>query len=1280
VTPYANNIGSSIEQVLTTAGTIDLLSSGQVITRAGSTLNVSGGSVAYQGGYGPSTTNLIAANGKVYNIATAPSNIPYVGIANSYAYTDPTWGVTTQGAGRSYYAGYVQGSGAGTINVQSPEVYLRGSMEAATVDGPHQLTAATLARGGTFTLGCGTCSTVAGIPDYGVDGGILFTNSALSDNLTANVVINGYTVGAVSLPTTATLSSTELTASGFNTIEVASNGAVSLPAGVSVSLAPEGTFAARSTLAIDFSGRVDAPGGSVILQTANTKDFQSHDINLGTGAVIEAGGGWINDSPTVTLSPGTTPIVINGGSVNISAAGNLTVGADSLIDVSGGGWINSSGQLTAGSAGSISLSANFSVDPRTPTLHPFTGTLSLGPNVSLLGASLKSGEGGTIALQSGSVTVGATPAGTPGELVLPANFFSQGGFAQFNVTAENDLVIGNLQDAADSSPVQISPVEQTLVFTQNSLLKPTGASLASFTKLESLPVSLRAPASVSFAAVANDASGADVGDVTLARDATIVMDPKARVTLAANGYNGNLRVLGSIIAPAGNITLQLENPQNPVQSGPDTGFIAGQRIELGPHAVLAAPAYALIDTLDPRGYREGSVLDGGTISLVANKGFVQTDPGSLIDVSGTVGILDLIGQHGVTATTVAGSAGTITVAAREGIVLQGDLLAPAATLNGAPVPGAAGGILNVELGPNFSAAGAGGTAANDLFGSAGYPINARTLTLAGVTASGQPAVPPSNQLLSGTAVIDVGSIERGGFDRITVTSADTLAFAGNVTLQANASLTLDAPLIEASPAAQVVLRAPYVAIGNYLNNPDYFDSQFPGANVSAILNPAPGNATLAIDAQLIDIRGVSSWSGFSAENLSSSGDIRFIAGANPFNTLPGANIAGIPSFEGALETSASLNLRGAQLYPTTATAFAINDLPSNAPSLSAPTTVTISSSLASGVTPATPLSAGGSLSINATEIEQEGIVRAPAGQIALNGVSFVDAQGATVPGIVNLSAGSLTSVSANGLLIPYGSTQNGTQWTFNAAPNFTQILTQPPAKQVSLSGDSVNINSGATLDLSGGGDLYAYEFIAGQGGSVDVLSPGNLAAANHPAGTTVYSYAILPSLGSAFAPFDPQYALGSPAFTGQTITLSGVPGLAAGTYALLPARYALLPGAYAVQVIQANSNILPGSAVAEPNGAYEVAARFGLAGTNDLSSITSTVLIAPDTTVRTQSQYTDSYANAFFTAAAQTSVSAPPRLPADAGQLVLSASNSLTLNGSIGFGAGSFVSGTTSAH
>jgi filamentous hemagglutinin len=1285
VTPYADNIGSNIEQVLTKGGTISLNATGDVIARAGSKLNVSGGSIAYQSGIGPSTTNLLAADGTVYNISTAPANLQYVGLANSYSYTDPTWGTTSKVSGRSSYAGYVQGSDAGTIAVASPDVYLRGTMLAQTVDGLYQRTSTSLPAGGTLTVGCGVCTTtVSGLPNYELDGGVTFANN-LSDTLAGNVIVDGYVVSSVDVPAITALSPAQLAQSGFNAINVSSNGTVILSSGTNLALAANGTFTAKSALSVNIDGNINAPGGSVNLQTTN-QGTSPNDVNLGAGAIIDVAGSWTNDSPAVTLLPGTAPIVINGGSVTASAAGNVVLGAGSLIDVSGGGWINQNNKLAGGSAGTISLAANLTADPNHLAQNPYTGTVEIGSGATLRGASLNAGQGGTLSLQTGSVTVGSTAAHTPGELLLAPAFFAQGGFSQYNVTGQNDVILGNPNDVTDAASVTIAPLQQTLAFTDNAQLQPTGTPLSSFTQLTTLPQVQRAPASISFAAGASDTSGAEIGDVTLARYASIVTDPGARVELAANGYNGNVRVFGTIDAPAGTITLQLENPLKALQSGADPGFIAGQEIELGPDSVLAAPAYVEVNTQNTLGYLEGTVLSGGTISLLANKGFVQTDPGSLINVSGTAGILDIAGTHGVAATTVAGNAGTITIDAREGIVLQGNLLAQAATLNGSSVKGAAGGNLNVDLGYGYSDSGPLGTGTQNA-GNDNYPVDTRTLTVAGLGANGMPAEPPSNQLLSGTAVIDVGTIESGGFSAVSLSSADTIAFAGSVALQANANLILDAPLFVANRGAQVNLNAAYVAVGNYANNRDYYDVGYASPNAAAVLNPVSGSGTLAINAQLIDIRGISGWSGFAQENFASSGDIRFVAGENQIANPPAVNVPGAPSFEGALNTSANINLQGAQIYPTTATAFALNDSPT-APAtpvsgaavpIPAPTVVTIASSLPAGTTPGTPLSAGGSLTISATDINQGGVLRAPMGQISLNGVAILDGQGnMATPGSVTLESGSLTSVSADGLVIPYGVTANGTQWTYSPTPGITDVLAQPPAKQITLNGSAVSVDSGAKLDLSGGGDLYAYEFIAGEGGSVDVLNPANLPAANHPAGTTVYSYAIVPTLGSAFAPIDPQYGQGSPAATGQTMYVSGVPGLAAGTYALLPAPYALLPGAYAVQVVQQNSGIQQGSSVAMPGGAYLVAGRMGVAGTSELSSLTSSVLVASDSTVRTESQYADSYANAFFSSASAAAQTVAPRLPADAGQLLLSVTNDLTLNGSINFAAGTFVSGTTS--
>jgi filamentous hemagglutinin len=1276
VTPYADNIGAGIDQVLSKAGSIELNATGQAVVRSGSTLNVSGGSIAYQGGYGPNTSEIVASNGQVYNISNAPADLQYVGFANSYAYTDPTWGTSTKGSGQTYYPSYLQGSSAGTLEVAAPQVYLGGTMLAQVVNGPYQRLPATRALGGSLIVGCANCSS-GPYANYEVDGGIVFSDTLAPDELISTEVIDGQVVAAGPLPTVTALSPGDLAHNGFNSISVYSNGPVSLPSGTTLALPADGAFTAKSTQSIVIGGSIEAAGADVTLQTVSSTEIEPNDVTLGPGAVIDVGGSWTNDSPRLTLQPGTGPIVLAGGQVSLQAAGDVQLGAGSLINVSGGGWINSNNQLSTGAAGSLSLAASFTLNASDLAENPYIGTISIAPGATLLGGSLKAGAGGTLSLQAGSVTIGTSLQNTPGELLLNPAFFSAGGFAQYDIVGQQDVIIGNPHDLNGSDALTIAPIEQTLAFTGNAQLQPTGTSLSQFTKLQTLPVAFRSPASLDFEATADVSGLTYVGTVTLAQDATIRTDPGASVELNANGYQGAVSVMGAIIAPAGDITLQLLNPTSSVQGGGDTGFISGQSIELGPHALLATPAFADINTFDVQGYRQGQVLAGGSVTLSANKGFIQTDPGSSIDVDGAAGVLDLPNASGrIEPTVVAGNAGSITLAAREGLVLQGALSAQPASYQGRPIQGASGGSLTIGLGEKFNDSGFSGVTSQNSFVGIIYPTDIRTLTLVGSGATGAPALPSSTQLQSGTALIDVGLIDAGGFSNVTLRSGDRIAFAGNVSLATQASLTLDAPLLLADDAAHVSLQSAYVALGNYFNSSDYFDSSFVNPNVPSILSPQGGTGTLSVQAQLIDVRGVSAWSGFGLASLNSSGDIRFVDGQNPYTALPAVNVQGDAGFEGALNTAANLNLKAAQLYPTTDTAFALSALPATGAAM--PTVVTISSTAAA---PAVPLSAGGNLSVNATEIDQGGIVRAPMGQIQFDAVPLLDDAGNVIDaGSVTLAGGSVTSVSADGLLLPFGQTANGTSWTYSPASGYIDVLSAPPAKQISLNGANVNIASGAKLDLSGGGDLYAYEFIAGEGGSVDVLNQSSLSSTSgRAANTPVYSYAIVPALGSQFSPIDPQYAQNSSVAPNQTIYLSGVPGLPAGTYALLPAHYALLPGAYAIQIVAQNSDLAAGSAVQQPGGAYIVAGQLGVAGTSILSSVTSTVLVAPSTTVRTQSQYTDSYANSFFSAAAIASGVVAPSLPADAGQLALSAVNSLNLNGALNFATGSFVSGTTAS-
>src|SRR5262249_1991014 len=131
-------------------------------------------------------------------------------------------------------------------------------------------------------------------------------------------------------------------------------------------------------------------------------------------------------------------------------------------------------------------------------------------------------------------------------------------------------------------------------------------------------------------------------------------------------------------------------------------------------------------------------------------------------------------------------------------------------------------------------------------------------------------------------------------------------------------------------------------------------------------------------------------------------------------------------------------------------------------------------------------------------------------------------------------------------------------------------LTDVPAKSISLAGNAISLSSDATIDLSGGGTVYAAEWVAGTGGSRHLLLRSDISHASGatPTNVPLYPddravYAIVPGYNSPVAPVDPEMAP-SGAAVGQRVYLSGIPGLPAGTYTLLPAQYATLPGAFRV--------------------------------------------------------------------------------------------------------------------
>jgi hypothetical protein len=271
---------------------------------------------------------------------------------------------------------------------------------------------------------------------------------------------------------------------------------------------------------------------------------------------------------------------------------------------------------------------------------------------------------------------------------------------------------------------------------------------------------------------------------------------------------------------------------------------------------------------------------------------------------------------------------------------------------------------------------------------------------------------------------------------------------------------------------------------------------------------------------------------------------------------------------------------------------------------------------------------------------------------------------------VTALSGSVTSVSAAGLVIPYGTTTDQAEWFF--APTSSAELTAPPPAVLDFGGQSVTLNTGATVDLSGGGDLYAYEFIPGTGGSRDVLdrfNPNEFSGNGgylYPGGSQVY--AIVPGLSSGVvAPYDPIYSanysnLYSASAAGQSVYLTGGPGLAAGWYTLLPAQYAMLPGGMRIVADLSDPQIAPDTSDRLTDGTLLMSGYYGVAGTDTRSATPIAFEIQSQRVFEQYSEIALTSANAFFAQLAAKNEQTTPRLPIDAGRLVLAPAEDLVAN------------------
>ena len=1229
-TPIANlgsaiaAIGQTVAQRTETGGTASFQSEGDVVLAPGASVNVSGGYTSYLGGT-IQTTRLIGANGQLYDIGTANPLLSYVGVVNpTLTESYDKWGVQevipTQGLSQ-YESGYVQGAGAGSIRFAAPNVLLGGTLLGTAVTGALQRSAPP--AGGSLTIGVPTGVTA---------------NSTYPDYLEPAVEVVGATPAVAAtdgIPVTAAtllLPASYLTSDGFTSTQVYSNLGITVPSGVPLVLPPTATLTLVAPR-IDVDANVTAVDGhlnfeSVLTAATPPADAPRAGVAIGNGVTLDVSGQWTNDD-TVANGIGTAPILQNAGSIDLqltAPASELAVGNGVTLKANGGAWLAAGGALTYGEGGQITLDAS-----------PAQAALQIGANAAIEGYGTGTAKGGSFTLLAPRIgisdgdgtawTVAQTidDLNDPGQfLQLYASLFSQYGFSAINLTATGPAVNGSDVLTVDAGTT-IDAQTRTLQLGPNFSAQSTGSGLTGFSRIGLDPLYLRPAASVSLNALRE---GDDLtlgstafGLVDIQTGASITVDPGATIGVAGEG---GVSIAGTLRAPGGAITVFIPAPAD-VNAGSavsiDPGFVPTLGIDIAPSAVLDVSGTE-VQTPSSQGLLTGTILPGGTVNLQANRGTVVVEAGATIDIAGTRAMLDVSNAAniaGVTRETVGSAGGLLTLSSPESISLLGSLDAAAGVgTSGA----AAAGSLDVEL--------IRGSSSIVQSSAPSLPSGTLEIELVDSTAGSLPSTADSN-----LAILGAKQLAASGIDSLTLRTGGATP-SGNIVLDAGQltlgrQLTLDSATVTVSGDTQ--LAAPYVAIGNSVP-----------LGTTAAVNPASGDGNLTVSAGQLTLFGSLTLQGTANVTLSSAGDVQLQGTIAPAAAGPAT---------GSLVTSGNLTINAQRIYPDTYTDYSISSVAGNG------ATISLGGTRAS---PGVPWSADGSLTVSADRIAVSGSLYAPFGTIDL-----AANQSLTVSG------GALISVSGAGLDLPFGETElNQGQWIYNVPNGQINVINAVPAKQISLSAPNITIQPGATSNVAGGGNLYAYEFVPGTGGTNDNLAAVYAGVGGNVADSSIANlYAILPAARNQAGPYDPEES--GLAVPGQTIYLSGGAGLAPGFYALLPPRYALSPGAVLIQLepgmVSAGGGTIGTLANGVPViGGYLSTGTTGLYQGGGLTEYEG-VAIYPAGYAGKLAAYSISQASSYFNAQAAVAGTGTAASPADAGTFTLvvtpAATNSLALGGSV---------------
>ncbi|PLY45348.1 hemagglutinin [Janthinobacterium sp. ROICE36] len=1242
VAGYLGTQGHSVSEWMAQGGTVSF-GGKDVVTQLGSSINLSGGTLDVQTG-ALRQTWLKGADGKLYEAGSAPADLPYAGVYKGYEEEHARWGKDAS----AHYAnpliaaqqrlenGYTVGRDAGKLVVATGSAVLEGGIAGevfqgerqALLDGYQQSQLAAAQRG---QLIVGQYQ-----PMFDQRTGVLqHVLSAVMDEVRLTRVQDGIAAGLAVAGALAPerqgkllLDTNLLNEQQLGAIRIAAKGAITVDSALQVADGGNITMFGKD-VAINSSLR--SHGGSIlagnVLNQIGALGMLDTFVNPGAplGKLVLADGVSLDTSGLLAnvlrdpLAAAGLPYV-NGGNVSLRAVGDVRIGSASLIDVSSGAAILSQAKQQGGKGGNLTLAS-----------YGAQADLLLGEGAQVRGHGVQGG--GKLELQANKIVIGQADKPAAGALQLGGDFFEQG-FSSYSLVGKQGLTVAEGTQVEVRMPVlrvvdneklalwTPEPVTQNAV--KGTLTQRKGASLA-----------------LQVGDVRSGAADMASAELLVGKNAVVSVDAGQSIKLSSVGQ---LTVEGRLNAWGGKISLGGVAVDTPVSEAVEAAG-HGRSLWIGENAVLDVASRAITAT-DAQGRRYGKVLDGGSIviggeidhaqgSTSAASLFVVVRGGAVLDASGAHAVLDVNGVNGA-AIDVASAGGSIALASNNGLYLDGQLLARA---GGA---GAAGGTLSVATGtPEYLKVLA-----------TPRVLQGRQLRLtqqqgASDLADGMSAQEAAQVLQYGHGRFSVEQVEAGGFGSLALLGA--ASFDGNVSLTLQQSFQLyGAPMLSpgSKPGAKVSIAAPYVRLASVKPvGRDYYVR--PG---SAGASPVASQIRLAGD--LIDVRGMVDIAANDVR-LTSRGDLRFLLSPLGWDGNQATTVLSSPG---------DMTLSAAQLYPETGAGAAVRVGSGSVDGkfgYDPAHSLTIGRSTES--MPAMPYSAFGSLELEAAHIEQGGVVRAPLGRLSIGAARYDNDKSLTV----NLLPGSITSVSGAGLVMPYGGTVDGQAWNVDGKPAALLGVGGFSGQGgllrigVQMAGVAVDVQPGALLDLSGGGELTGAGFIAGRGGSTDARThPLVQVGANGgfvlPGLATNPVYAIVPGVQAPQSPSGGGKAA-SDAAVGRQVTIDdGVPGLPAGTYTLMPSTYALLPGAFRVEL---NGLADQGSAdtLAQQlrNGSWAASGTLSIAGTDIRAPLASQLILTPAKVLRTYSQYNETGYAAFALADAQTRGIPRAMLPSDAKTLKL---------------------------